>query len=409
MAQIASIPATQAVMKDKHGSHASKQDVLTSSLPSSNFALQLDETSNDVSVFKSEEKQWQKENQNKQYAQENAKRDLLSKQMQSDMAASQLFQNTQMIKQSIETQQSQAVSTQILQAKQRAFETAVHKQVEADTAHIHAAAVPQGDPLVTTQADSGFSKQLDHSQKAELTSFTTLGKEDSLSTKATYNVNRTQADASQTDTVRQPMLNPQMAAKSVNTARVAMNSIKAQPTAQSVHTTNSQSQDNEIENLTLIATEPTKKGTKAEQAQAKLESAQGMNRWEELADKMKVLESNGKDKLTIQLRPENLGRLDVSLLKEKDGLVAQLKASNAEAKNLLDTNKKAIQTSLENKGIQVKSVQVLLLPHAIMFHGESQAMAREDENLYRAKRSAKSIGEIYTAEQRMKTSEKHLM
>jgi len=96
----------------------------------------------------------------------------------------------------------------------------------------------------------------------------------------------------------------------------------------------------------------------------KLESAQApkeINKTEVLSQvnaKWEQLKDTGTTKVTIVLKPENLGKINLELINSKDGFTARLTADNAQVKELLDKNLDSLKSSLASQGVNVGSVTV---------------------------------------------------
>jgi len=96
----------------------------------------------------------------------------------------------------------------------------------------------------------------------------------------------------------------------------------------------------------------------------KLEGAQPpkeINKTEVLSQvhtKMEQLKDNGTTRVTIVLKPENLGKINLELINSKDGFTARFTADNAQVKELLDKNLDSLKSSLASQGINVGNLTV---------------------------------------------------
>ena len=68
--------------------------------------------------------------------------------------------------------------------------------------------------------------------------------------------------------------------------------------------------------------------------------------------------SNGQRELVIELKPEFLGKVNIRLVAEKDGVVAKIKTSNSELREVLDISASQIQESLKSQGIEMKNFEL---------------------------------------------------
>lgn len=74
--------------------------------------------------------------------------------------------------------------------------------------------------------------------------------------------------------------------------------------------------------------------------------------------KLDQVKDEGTTKVTIVLKPENLGKISLELVSGKDGLTARMTTDNAQVKDLLDKNLDSLRTSLGSQGINVNNVTV---------------------------------------------------
>lgn len=74
--------------------------------------------------------------------------------------------------------------------------------------------------------------------------------------------------------------------------------------------------------------------------------------------KLADFKSDETSKVTIILRPENLGKINLELITSKEGLSAMLTAENAQVKEILDKNLDGLKDSLGNQGVNVNNVTV---------------------------------------------------
>ena len=74
--------------------------------------------------------------------------------------------------------------------------------------------------------------------------------------------------------------------------------------------------------------------------------------------KFENIKDDGTTKVTIILKPENLGKISLELINGKDGFTAKMTADNAQVKELLDKNLDSLKSSLASQGVNVGSVTV---------------------------------------------------
>lgn len=74
--------------------------------------------------------------------------------------------------------------------------------------------------------------------------------------------------------------------------------------------------------------------------------------------KLTNLSEEGGTKITILLKPENLGKINLELVSTKEGLTAQMTTDNPQVKEALDKSLDGLKESLGSQGINVNSVSV---------------------------------------------------
>ena len=58
------------------------------------------------------------------------------------------------------------------------------------------------------------------------------------------------------------------------------------------------------------------------------------------------------------LKPDNLGKINIELIQNKDGIMARLTADSIQVKDMLDKNLDGLKNTLTSQGINVNSVNV---------------------------------------------------
>ena len=69
---------------------------------------------------------------------------------------------------------------------------------------------------------------------------------------------------------------------------------------------------------------------------------------EQIKDQIVLLKSNGKQTVTMQLTPENLGKLDIKMVFEKGNLLVEINASNPKTHSLILSNISELKSVLQN-------------------------------------------------------------
>ncbi len=67
---------------------------------------------------------------------------------------------------------------------------------------------------------------------------------------------------------------------------------------------------------------------------------------------------NGKTKISLQLNPENLGKVEINLVSEKGTITAKIMAENNQVKDMLSKNLEALRQNLSQQGINLNKITV---------------------------------------------------
>lgn len=78
----------------------------------------------------------------------------------------------------------------------------------------------------------------------------------------------------------------------------------------------------------------------------------------QINSKLNEVQDEGTTKVTIVLKPENLGKINLELVNGKDGFTASLTAENSHVKELLDKNLEGLRNTLGSQGFNVNNVTV---------------------------------------------------
>ncbi len=74
--------------------------------------------------------------------------------------------------------------------------------------------------------------------------------------------------------------------------------------------------------------------------------------------KLDELQNAGNNKVSIVLKPENLGRVSLEIMNSKDGIVAKMTTDNQQVKELFDKNVEALKSNLSAQGVNVNNIKV---------------------------------------------------
>ena len=78
----------------------------------------------------------------------------------------------------------------------------------------------------------------------------------------------------------------------------------------------------------------------------------------QIYNKLDSLKQEGSTKVSIILKPENLGKITLELVSGKDGLVAKMTTDNVQVKEILDKSLNGLKDTLSNQGVNVNNVTV---------------------------------------------------
>jgi flagellar hook-length control protein FliK len=80
----------------------------------------------------------------------------------------------------------------------------------------------------------------------------------------------------------------------------------------------------------------------------------------ELAERIQVLLRDGKGEIRIQLKPEHLGNLEIKAETGGNGVIARITAESGSVKNYLENNLHYLQQSLQDQGLKIDRIQVVV-------------------------------------------------
>ncbi|MBS4760774.1 MAG: flagellar hook-length control protein FliK [Clostridium sp.] len=78
----------------------------------------------------------------------------------------------------------------------------------------------------------------------------------------------------------------------------------------------------------------------------------------QINSKLDELQNSGNSKVSIVLKPENLGRVSLEIMNSKDGIVAKMTTDNQQVKELFDKNVEALKSNLSSQGVNVNNIKV---------------------------------------------------
>ena len=99
----------------------------------------------------------------------------------------------------------------------------------------------------------------------------------------------------------------------------------------------------------------------AEQMKAEIETKpiEAENLFEKLVESIEISKSEGTNRLELQLKPEHLGKVTVSLTLVAGELQARIQAEDAGVRNAINSQASALVEALSEKGVKVSAIEVL--------------------------------------------------
>lgn len=97
---------------------------------------------------------------------------------------------------------------------------------------------------------------------------------------------------------------------------------------------------------------------KQPQMQQSIQDIPDVDIMEQMRTKIAINSKNGLQKMTFGLTPESLGKVTVEIVKNQNGLSAQILPENPQAKEILDKNLDGLKSTLQSQGVNVNNVNV---------------------------------------------------
>lgn len=80
--------------------------------------------------------------------------------------------------------------------------------------------------------------------------------------------------------------------------------------------------------------------------------------FKQVVEHAKVVVHDGKSEMTVQLKPENLGKLSLEIVAERGVLVAKFVAESQQVKQIIEANLPQLKDALESQGLNVQGFSV---------------------------------------------------
>lgn len=174
-------------------------------------------------------------------------------------------------------------------------------------------------------------------------------------------------NASSSDSTSDNLLNKQPAGEQAIKFAIENNSNNNEKPQNVAQPITAAAQNIDLTNIAANSTTQTQQASSTnfaktlENIQMPVETPKELNKTDILSqinNKLDGLKDEGTSKISIILRPENLGRINLELINSKEGLTAQITADSAHVKELLDKNLDSLKDTLGNQGVNVNNVSV---------------------------------------------------
>lgn len=123
--------------------------------------------------------------------------------------------------------------------------------------------------------------------------------------------------------------------------------------------------------------------TKTTQAQAQTENPSMEDLINQVTNKITQLKDSSTQKLTMVLRPNDLGRLQIELVSNQNGLTTQIMAQNEQVRAYIEKNIDSLRTQLAENGVNVNAIQIKTAGSdgTTTYDGNQNLTRQQEENL----------------------------
>lgn len=123
--------------------------------------------------------------------------------------------------------------------------------------------------------------------------------------------------------------------------------------------------------------------TKSAQVQTPSETPSMEDLMNQVTNKITQLKDSSAQKLTLVLRPNDLGRLQIELTSNQNGLTTQIMAQNEQVRAYIEKNIDSLRLQLSENGVNVNSIQIRSAgsDSATTYDGNQNLARQQDENL----------------------------
>lgn len=121
------------------------------------------------------------------------------------------------------------------------------------------------------------------------------------------------------------------------------------------------------------------------------------NLFDTMVEKIQLSKAGISDKMEIQLKPDNLGKVSIELINANDGLKVKIQADDISVKSLISGQINQLIQSLNDKGIRISNVDIVYT--GIAGQGFDQSKTRQEENKQSNTRSYRINSRLNQSEQ----------
>ena len=130
--------------------------------------------------------------------------------------------------------------------------------------------------------------------------------------------------------------------------------------------------------------------TGTEQMEMRVEIVEQMREIvQQVVDQVKMVVTENTSSMEMQLNPENLGKVQLTVVSKAGHITAQFIAENEMAKQALESQIQQLRETLGNQGLKVEEVEVSVSDFS--FHHNNQANAEQQKEQYRSSHSRKAM------------------
>ncbi len=104
---------------------------------------------------------------------------------------------------------------------------------------------------------------------------------------------------------------------------------------------------------------------------------------DQIVEKIKVITLDNESKMSIQLKPEHLGKVNMEIISKQGIMTAHIMVENEKTRALLEQNIQSLRESLESKGLVIQELEVAV--------GQNQ---NQDGPAYQGQKSNKNVSDI---------------